>query len=643
MYCINEMLKVYKLFLFHLIIFLRVCAQRKILPSCNHITAKCEKMYPDRTRQEDQIVDGERACSKYSGQQRLEKNTKHGHCNKASHRKNDSSFFKYHYNCKNHKYHMDRVKRIYFKRKKSTSTESSSFETLQKFKYLKSLKLKKYKNYLFNQQRFLRQEYKKEYKAAKKEYAINRFTTEKFPTTFHITDHSYRNDFLLKINLDYIEKMVNYAAATRDSSTLQVALEMYDRLPFMNKHTTRFLLQKGDALALSYTLDISNGSFNVFNRAISTYNKIFSMENVSNEQFEKAATNIVDLLHGRNMLVNAIPIQKLLHTRYPYSTEIIDRLGLMYIEIGDNVSARKMFETSLQLRPNNELALFIVGHMLHFNDTTFHYYRHDFNWSASHDGLNLMQRALHTKGVNVMHAINFKNCGYALTKAGRDLEANDIFRIAVENDLFPSFWQRSIHNIKGIKSKALWEIGETKIGKLLNDIKKKWKIIKREAMYAVASDFFSSEKENLHDIGKWSEYSIISGGRSVVEHCLITPVTCHLVTDIPHVNDCPTCDVKFSLMESGTHIIPHSGPNNHKLRLHLGLDVASVDLRNAGEYVSRMRVGNDYVAWKDGEFTIFDDSFDHEVWHFHPQNRSRLVLIIDILHPRLSECEIASL
>ena len=94
------MLKVYKLFLFHLIIFLRVCAQRKILPSCNHITAKCEKMYPDRTRQDDQIVDGERACSKYSGQHRLEKNTKYGHCNNASHRKDDSSFFKHHYNCK---------------------------------------------------------------------------------------------------------------------------------------------------------------------------------------------------------------------------------------------------------------------------------------------------------------------------------------------------------------------------------------------------------------------------------------------------------------------------------------------------------------------------------------------------------------
>ena len=123
-----------------------------------------------------------------------------------------------------------------------------------------------------------------------------------------------------------------------------------------------------------------------------------------------------------------------------------------------------------------------------------------------------------------------------------------------------------------------------------------------------------------------------------VEHCLITLLFGYRYTTCKRLRD-----VKFSLLESTTHIIPHSGPNNHKLRQHLGLDVTSVDLRNAGEYVSRMRVANDYVTWINGEFTIFDDSSDHEVWHFHPKKRSRLVLIIDILHHRLSECEIASL
>ena len=36
------------------------------------------------------------------------------------------------------------------------------------------------------------------------------------------------------------------------------------------------------------------------------------------------------------------------------------------------------------------------------------------------------------------------------------------------------------------------------------------------------------------------------------------------------------------------------------------------------------------------------DSFDHEVWHFHPQKKSRLVLIIDMWHPNLSECDFAN-
>ena len=51
--------------------------------------------------------------------------------------------------------------------------------------------------------------------------------------------------------------------------------------------------------------------------------------------------------------------------------------------------------------------------------------------------------------------------------------------------------------------------------------------------------------------------------------------------------------------------------------------------------MSRIRVLNEYFAWEEGKMIIFDDSFDHEVWHFHPQNKSRLVLIIDMIHPNM--------
>ena len=42
-----------------------------------------------------------------------------------------------------------------------------------------------------------------------------------------------------------------------------------------------------------------------------------------------------------------------------------------------------------------------------------------------------------------------------------------------------------------------------------------------------------------------------------------------------------------------------------------------------------------YRTWQEGKFLIFDDSFEHEVWH--NGTSVRLVLIVDVWHPDLSE------
>jgi len=94
-------------------------------------------------------------------------------------------------------------------------------------------------------------------------------------------------------------------------------------------------------------------------------------------------------------------------------------------------------------------------------------------------------------------------------------------------------------------------------------------------------------------------------------------------------------------MSPDTHVRAHSGPTNCRLRIHLGLDVPKVYTHQAAESHSRMRIVNEYVTWKNGEMIIFDDSFDHEVWHKSPLNKSRLVLIMDMWHPELSEYQIA--
>lgn len=42
-------------------------------------------------------------------------------------------------------------------------------------------------------------------------------------------------------------------------------------------------------------------------------------------------------------------------------------------------------------------------------------------------------------------------------------------------------------------------------------------------------------------------------------------------------------------------------------------------------------------SWKDGEIIIFDDSFEHEVWHNGTD--FRLVLIVDVWHPEITSTE----
>ena len=55
---------------------------------------------------------------------------------------------------------------------------------------------------------------------------------------------------------------------------------------------------------------------------------------------------------------------------------------------------------------------------------------------------------------------------------------------------------------------------------------------------------------------------------------------------------------------------------------------------NAARCPPQMRVGNSSRAWVEGRVSVFDDSFDHEVWN--GCSAPRAVLLIDVWHPELS-------
>ena len=85
----------------------------------------------------------------------------------------------------------------------------------------------------------------------------------------------------------------------------------------------------------------------------------------------------------------------------------------------------------------------------------------------------------------------------------------------------------------------------------------------------------------------------------------------------------------FSTMSPLTHIEPHYGACNLKLRCHFPLFAPEGKLRVAGE--SR--------SWKEGEMMIFDDSYEHEAVNLS-KTEERVILLMDIWHPDLVQEEI---
>jgi beta-hydroxylase len=77
-------------------------------------------------------------------------------------------------------------------------------------------------------------------------------------------------------------------------------------------------------------------------------------------------------------------------------------------------------------------------------------------------------------------------------------------------------------------------------------------------------------------------------------------------------------------MEGNTHLKPHGGFSPDVLRCHLGISVPEPD-------ACILRVEQERRNWKEGEWLIFDDYLEHEVWH--NGKLTRVVLLIDIVYP----------
>ncbi|ACU37549.1 aspartyl/asparaginyl beta-hydroxylase domain-containing protein [Actinosynnema mirum] len=124
--------------------------------------------------------------------------------------------------------------------------------------------------------------------------------------------------------------------------------------------------------------------------------------------------------------------------------------------------------------------------------------------------------------------------------------------------------------------------------------------------------------------GDWKQAYLYRDGRFQARNCARFPVTMGILEKIPDVTVLSPGVISVSRISPGTHIMPHCGATNALLRIHLPIKVpAGVGIR----------VGDRETRWEEGKCLVFDDSFEHEVWHRGSEDR--VVLIVDVLHPEL--------
>jgi beta-hydroxylase len=122
------------------------------------------------------------------------------------------------------------------------------------------------------------------------------------------------------------------------------------------------------------------------------------------------------------------------------------------------------------------------------------------------------------------------------------------------------------------------------------------------------------------NVGPWRSFVLMHQGRWIDWNCERCPETTRLVRQIPGLSM-----AGFSVLEPGTHITEHRGPNKGALRHQLGVIVPGEE----GD--CRIRVGDEMLHWREGESVMFDFTFPHEAWN--DSDAIRVLLMLEVVTP----------
>ncbi|XP_055142258.1 aspartyl/asparaginyl beta-hydroxylase isoform X38 [Symphalangus syndactylus] len=352
----------------------------------------------------------------------------------------------------------------------------------------------------------------------------------------------------------------------------------------------------------------------VLRGAIKTYQEVASLPDVPADLLKLSLKRRSDrqqfLGHMRGSLLT---LQRLVQL-FPNDTSLKNDLGVGYLLIGDNDNAKKVYEEVLSVTPNDGFAKVHYGFILKAQNKIA-------------ESIPYLKEGIESGDPGTDDGRFYFHLGDAMQRVGNK-EAYKWYELGHKRGHFASVWQRSLYNVNGLKAQPWWTPKETGYTELVKSLERNWKLIRDEGLAVMdkAKGLFLPEDENLREKGDWSQFTLWQQGRRNENACKGAPKTCTLLEKFPETTGCRRGQIKYSIMHPGTHVWPHTGPTNCRLRMHLGLVIPKEGCK--------IRCANETKTWEEGKVLIFDDSFEHEVWQ--DASSFRLIFIVDVWHPELT-------
>jgi len=209
--------------------------------------------------------------------------------------------------------------------------------------------------------------------------------------------------------------------------------------------------------------------------------------------------------------------------------------------------------------------------------------------------------------------------------------AQSVSELAVQQEVWRHPLQRPVHYHPSLDPVAVYDPADYWFCGYLEE---NYPQIRAEldAITDPTSAGFLPVEEPLLGAGRWQQVTFYEAGHRFDDACERFPITASVIDAIPEAAAAGTGVVTLSWLYPGTRIVPHCGGTNARLRVHLGLRVPEGP---------RLRVGDQTLTWQEGRCIVFDDSFEHEVWHDGDQ--PRVVLLMDVNHPDLTDARLDAL